>query len=141
MSQSSILISAPKADVEGALANLESYPTWSSGIKAVVVEERDENNRPTKATCAIDAGVMKDRVTLEYNWHKAPAEITFSLLEADLLTEMDGKILISGTDDEVKVSYELTVALSLPVPSQMREKTELATITQFLNQLKEKVEG
>ena len=43
--------------------------------------------------------------------------------------------------DEVVVEYELKVALSLPVPAPMREKTELATIDLFLKQLKEKAEG
>ena len=52
-----------------------------------------------------------------------------------------GSIKVNGDDGEVQVTYELTVALSLPVPAPMREKTELATIDLFLKQLKEKAEA
>lgn len=141
MSKNTIEIEAPLATVSGILTDLEGYPNWSTGIKSVAVDERDSNNRPSKVTCAIDAGVMKDKVTLDYDWSGAPSEVSFTLDDADLLTAMDGKISISGEDDEVKVTYELTVALSLPVPAPMREKTELATIDLFLKQLKSKAEA
>jgi uncharacterized membrane protein len=141
MSKNSISIEAPLQLVSEVLADLEKYPTWSTGIKSVQVDEKDGSGRPAKTTSSIDAGVMKDKVTLNYDWSKAPAEISFELDEADLLTAMDGKISISGSDDDVKVTYELVVALSLPVPAPMREKTELATIDLFLKQLKEKCEA
>lgn len=139
MSKNSIEIESSAAKVAEILADLEGYPNWSTGIKSVSVDERDGANRPTKVTCGIDAGVMKDKVTLDYDWSKAPSEVAFTLDEADLLTAMDGSIKIEG-DEEVKVTYELTVALSLPVPAPMREKTELATIDLFLKQLKQKAE-
>ena len=141
MSKNSVIIEAPISAITDLLADVEKYPTWSTGIKSVVIEERDGSGRPVKATSAIDAGVMKDKVTLSYEWSKFPSEISFTLDDADLLTGMDGKIAISGSDDEVKVDYELVVSLSLPVPSFMREKTELATIDLFLKQLKEKAES
>ena len=141
MSKNSIEIEAPIAVVSELLVNVEGYPTWSTGIKSVTVDEKDGSGRALKATSSIDAGVMKDKVTLDYDWSKFPNEIQFSLDDANLLTDMNGKITISGSDDEVVVEYELKVALSLPVPAPMREKTELATIDLFLKQLKEKAEG
>ena len=123
------------------LSDIESYPKWSTGIKSVTVESKDSNNHPLQVTSSIDAGVMKDKVSLKYHWDKFPAELSFELEDADLLTSMDGIFKISGSDDEVKVEYELVVKLSLPVPAPMREKTELATIDLFLKQLKEKAEG
>ena len=141
MSKNSVLIEAPISVVTELLADIEKYPTWSTGIKSVAIEDSDAGGRAIKATSAIDAGVMKDKVTLSYEWSKFPAEFSFTLDDADLLTAMDGKIVISGSDDEVKVEYELVVSLSLPVPSFMREKTELATIDLFLKQLKAKAEN
>jgi hypothetical protein len=44
-------------------------------------------------------------------------------------------------DDTTTVVYELTVALSMPVPAMMRQKAELATIDLALKQLKTKLEG
>ena len=141
MSKNSIEIEAPLATVADLLADIEKYPTWSTGIKSANIDEKDGSGRPIKVTSAIDAGVMKDKVTLDYDWSQFPKVISFSLDDADLLTEMEGAITISGSDDEVKVEYELKVALSLPVPAPMREKTELATIDLFLKQLKDKAEA
>jgi hypothetical protein len=85
---------------------------------------------------------MKDRVILDYDWSNSPSEITFSLDEADLLTEMSGAYKLSDNgDDTTTVSYELTVALSMPVPAMMRQKAERSTIDLALNQLKAKLEG
>ena len=141
MSKNNIAIEAEPAAVFGILADLENYPSWSTGIKSVSVEERDGSARPTKVTCSIDAGVMKDKATLNYDWSKSPSEVSFTLEDANLLTAMDGSIKVDGDDGEVNVTYELTVALSLPVPVPMREKTELATIDLFLKQLKDKAEA
>ena len=86
-STATVVIDAPLAQVQSALFEIENYPNWSSSIKKVDVIERDGENRVTKAKLSIDAGVMKDRVVLEYNWSLAPATLTFSMDEADLLTQ------------------------------------------------------
>jgi ribosome-associated toxin RatA of RatAB toxin-antitoxin module len=142
ISQNSIVIQAPAAEVFEVLAAVSDYPSWSSAIKSAEVLERDDDGRATQAKLAIDAGVMKDRVTLDYDWSEAPGKITFSLDDADLLTEMTGTYIISDEgDDETKVIYELTVALSMPVPSMMRQKAERSTIDLALKELKKKLEG
>jgi hypothetical protein len=85
---------------------------------------------------------MKDRVILDYDWSKSPAEISFALDDADLLTEMSGTYEIKDNgDDTTTVKYQLTVALSMPVPAMMRQKAERATIDLALSQLKTKLEG
>ena len=91
---------------------------------------------------SIDAGMMKDRLTLDYDWSKAPDSISFSLDEADLLTGMDGVYTIKAIDeDTTEVTYELEVALSMPVPAMMRQKAEKSTIDAALSQLKSALEG
>jgi uncharacterized membrane protein len=142
ISENSITIEAPITEVAAVLTDLESYPTWSTSIKSVEVQESDSAGRAIKAKISIDAGVMKDRVILDYDWSKSPAEITFELDDADLLTEMTGAYkLIDNGDDTTTVTYELTVALSMPVPAMMRQKAERSTIDLALNQLKVKLEG
>ncbi|CAB4540205.1 Coenzyme Q-binding protein COQ10, START domain containing protein [actinobacterium SCGC AAA044-D11] len=142
ISKNSTVIEAPISEVAEVLTDLASYPSWSSAIKSVEVQSKDESGRATKAKISIDAGVMKDRVTLDYDWSKSPNEITFSLDDADLLTEMSGAYKLSDNgDDTTTVSYELTVALSMPVPAMMRQKAERSTIDLALSQLKAKLEG
>ena len=142
ISSHSTQIQAPIEQVREILFNLEGYPSWSSSIKTVEVLERDSSSRPTKLTLKVEAGVLKDRPTLVYDWSKAPDEISFSLEEADLMTQMDGKYEIKDDgDDSVTVTYSLTTALSMPVPDLMRRKVEKTTIEQSLSELKQKLEG
>jgi uncharacterized membrane protein len=142
ISSHSTQIQAPIEQVREILFNLEGYPSWSSAIKTVEVLERDSSSRPTKLTLKVEAGVLKDRPTLVYDWSKAPDEISFSLEEADLMTQMDGKYEIKDNgDDSVTVTYSLTTSLSMPVPDLMRRKVEKTTIEQSLSELKQKLEG
>ena len=142
LSSSTITIDAPIADVQGALFALDQYPTWSRAIKASEVVEKDDQGRATKVKMTIDAGMMKDRVILDYDWSQAPAQLSFSLDEADLLTGMDGSYSIKAIDeDTTQVTYELGVSLSMPVPAMMRQKAEKATINQALAQLKAALEA
>lgn len=140
-STASVEVEAPLAEVAATLSNIAAYPTWLTSIKKVDVEESDAEGRVVKATVSIDAGVMKDRATLVYDWSSSPAEISFSLDEADLMTTMDGKYTLKAIDaDTTLVTYELGVELSLPVPRMMISKTEKSTIDQALKELQAQFE-
>ncbi len=141
-SSSTITIAAPLAQVTEALFALEAYPQWSSSIKSVEVLNRDEQARPTKLKMVIDAGMMKDRIILDYDWSDAPARLSFSLDDADLLTGMDGSYSVKSIDEEsTEITYELLVSLSLPIPAMMRQKAEKSTIDMTLSQLKATLEA
>jgi hypothetical protein len=142
LSKSLITIDAPIAEVQKALFDLDKYPEWSTQIKSAEALARDDQGRITKVKMSIDAGMMKDRLTLDYDWSQAPNKLSFSLDEADLLTGMDGIYTITSVyEGTTEVSYELEVSLSMPVPAMMRQKAEKATIDAALAQLKSHLEG
>jgi hypothetical protein len=142
LSKSLISIEAPIEAVQKALFELDKYPEWSAQIKSAEALARDDQGRITKVKMSIDAGMMKDRPVLDYDWSQAPNKLSFSLDEADLLTSMDGVYTISAIDaDTTEVTYELEVALSMPVPAMMRQKAEKATINAALAQLKSHLEA
>jgi ribosome-associated toxin RatA of RatAB toxin-antitoxin module len=137
-STSTVVIDAPLADVQAALFSIESYPEWLSSIKKVDVIERDSQNRVTKAKLTIDAGMMKDRVILDYDWSAEPASLSFTMDEADLLTQMDGTYTLKALDaDSTQVTYELEIAVSMPVPAMMITKGQQQTIDAALKELGE----
>jgi len=141
-STSTISIDAPIAEVQKALFALDQYPVWSTQIKSAEALAHDDQGRIIKVKMSIDAGMMKDRVTLDYDWSQSPNKLTFSLDEADLLTGMDGIYSISSVDDDTtEVTYQLEVSLSMPIPAMMRQKAEKATIDAALSQLKAHLEG
>jgi ribosome-associated toxin RatA of RatAB toxin-antitoxin module len=136
-SSGTVIIDAALSDVTAKLTDVAGYPQWLSSIKKVEVTESDDQGRAIKANVSVDAGVMKDRATLEYDWSGAPSEISFSLDEADLMTAMDGKYILKAIDaDTTEVTYQLGVELSMPVPRMMIAKTEKATIDGALAELK-----
>ena len=140
-SKNSIEIDAPVADVAALLFDPAGYPEWSSAIKSASVLEKDSDGRAIKIEMMIKAGQVKDRVILDYDWSKAPNALTFALDDADMLTEMTGGYTLTDNgDDTTKVEYELTVALSMPVPAMMRTKAERDTIDLALKELKAKLE-
>lgn len=93
-SKSVITIDSPIADVQKALFELDKYPEWSTQIKSSEALDRDAQGRVTKVKMSIDAGMMKDRVTLDYDWSQAPSKLSFSLEDADLLTGIDRKSVV-----------------------------------------------
>ena len=142
LSTSTITIDAPIDAVRAILFDLAAYPTWSTAITSAEVKATDDQGRATSLKVSIDAGMMKDRVLLNYDWSAAPDRLEFSLEDADLLTAMNGAYITKAIDaDTTSVTYELGVEVSMPIPAMMRTKAEKATIDQALAQLKEHAEN
>ena len=140
-STSTVSIAASADEVRAVLFDVASYPSWSTSFKSVTVLESDGQGRPTQVSMSVDAGALKDKPTLNYDWSAYPDRLDFSLEDADLLTQMSGAYIVKDNGDETEVSFELTVALSMPVPDIMRTKAEKSTIDLALKQLKEKLEN
>ena len=138
---STVSITASADEVRAVIFDLASYPSWSTSFKSVTVLESDGQGRPTQVSMSVDAGALKDKPTLNYDWSAYPDRLDFSLEDADLLTQMSGGYIVKDNDDETEVTFELTVALSMPVPDIMRTKAEKSTIDLALKQLKEKLEN
>jgi uncharacterized protein YbaA (DUF1428 family) len=138
---SSISIAASAEDVRAVVFDIANYPSWSTSFKSVEVLASDGQGRATQVKMSVDAGALKDKPTLNYDWSAFPDRVEFSLEDADLLTEMSGSFIVKDNGDETEVTSELTVALSMPVPEMMRKKAEKSTIDLALKQLKEKLEN
>jgi hypothetical protein len=138
---STISISASADEVRAVLFDIANYPSWSSSFKSATVLASDGDGRATQVKLSVDAGALKDKPTLNYDWSGFPDRVDFSLEDADLLTEMSGAYIVKDNGDETEVTFEMTVALSMPVPEIMRTKAEKATIDLALKQLKEKLEN
>jgi hypothetical protein len=85
--------------------------------------------------------MLRDKPTLDYDWSGAPERVSFSLVDADLLTQMDGVYTVKAAGDETEVTYELSTAVTMPVPKPMLEQAELSTIKLALDELKAHIEG
>ena len=138
---STVNIAASADDVRAVLFDIANFPTWSTSFKSVTVLASNGEGRPTQAKLSVDAGALKDKPTLNFDWSAYPDRVDYSLEDADLLTDMSGAYIVKDNGDETEVTFELTVALSMPVPPTMRIKAEKSTIDLALKQLKEKLEN
>jgi len=138
---STVTIAASADDVRAVLFDIANFPTWSTSFKSVTVLASNGEGRPTQVKLSVDAGALKDKPTLNFDWSAYPDRVDYTLEDADLLTDMTGAYIVKDNGDETEVTFELTVALSMPVPEMMRTKAEKATIDLTLKQLKEKLEN
>jgi len=130
------------ADVVEVIADLAKYPEWTSSIKRVEILESDAQGRATKATLSVDAGVLRDMVTVQYDWSLAPAQVSWTLVEAELLTEMDGTYeVVEADEDSTQVTYRLQVDVAMPMLSMLKRKAEQAVVDAALKELKKRVEA
>jgi len=141
LTTSTVTISASADDVRAVLFDIANFPTWSTSFKSVTVLASNGDGRVTQAKFSVDAGALKDKPTLNFDWSGYPDRLDYSLEDADLLTDMSGAYIVKDKGDETEVTFELTVALSMSVPDVMRTKAEKATIDLTLKQLKEKLEN
>ncbi|MGI9195693.1 MAG: SRPBCC family protein [Candidatus Nanopelagicus sp.] len=138
---STVSIAASADDVRAVLFDIANFPTWSTSFKSATVLASNSEGKPTQVKLSVDAGALKDKPTLNFDWSAFPDRVDYSLEDADLLTDMTGAYIVKDNGDETEVTIELTVALSMPVPEIMRTKAEKATIDLTLKQLKEKLEN
>jgi ribosome-associated toxin RatA of RatAB toxin-antitoxin module len=139
--ESTIRIEAPFADVVEVVTDLAKYPEWASSIKRVEVIESDSEGRPVKAKLTVDAGPLRDTATLQYDWSLAPSQLSWTLLDAELLTAMDGAYTIAEADeDSTDVTYRLEVDVAMPMLSMLKRKAEQAVVDVALKELKKRVE-
>ncbi|MDP3972480.1 MAG: SRPBCC family protein [Candidatus Nanopelagicales bacterium] len=135
-----IVIEASAQKIMDQIADLESYPKWAEGVKAVEVHTRNEQGRPHLVTFHVDFGVIKDAFKLDYQWD-GDNEVNWRLIEGKVLTKEDGTYTMDPRPDgTVKVIYQIEIAASVPLPGFIRHKVEKKIIKAALEGLKEQVE-
>jgi ribosome-associated toxin RatA of RatAB toxin-antitoxin module len=136
---SSITIDADKQTVMAVIADLESYPEWSTAIKAVNVDEVGEDGRGTTATFTLDAGVLKDTYTLAYDWD-GDDRVDWHLVKGRAMKSQEGTYELAEKDGSTEVTYFLAVDLTVPMLGMFKRKAEKMIMDTALKGLKKRVE-
>jgi hypothetical protein len=136
-----IIRGTPK-DCYDVLTAFEGYPDWAADIKAVTVDERDEEGRARRVTFRAAAFGRSTSVTLQYDYSKAPTELSWVQVAGDLTRRYDGyyRLAPSG-DSDTEIVYHLVVDLKVPLPGFVKRRAEGRIMGTALRELKEFVEG
>jgi ribosome-associated toxin RatA of RatAB toxin-antitoxin module len=141
---SSIVITAPAAEVVDVIADFPAYPEWTGAVREAEVVEEFEDGWPSQVRFSLDAGAIKDTYTLQYDYDLAEdgtGTMSWTLVEAGMLKAMDGAYRLAPAGEGTEVTYTLSVDLKVPMLGMLRRKAEKVIIDTALNELKKRVEG
>ncbi len=123
------------------LTAFEAYPEWAADIKAVTVDERDEEGRARLVTFRAAAFGRSTSYTLRYDYDRAPGELAWVQVTGDLTRRLDGAYVLEPAGDEAtEIRYDLVVELKVPLPGFVKRRAEGRIMGTALRELKARVE-
>lgn len=133
-------VSAEPQHVYDVALDLEAYPDWAGGVKAVSITEEDDYGRPATVDFVVDAMIREISYTLTYDydydngfaWSAAPNDDIRSLEGRYEFNQLDG----GGTE----VVYALKVDPAFSVPGFLRRQAEKQIVGTALRGLKKRAE-
>lgn len=124
------------------LTDFERYPEWASDIKAVTVDQRDDEGRATVVTYRAAAFGRSTSYTLRYDYSEAPSRLSWVQIAGDLTRRLDGGYTIEPAGDrEADIRYDLAVELLVPLPGFVKRRAEGRIMGTALHELKARVES
>lgn len=133
------VVTAPAETVWAVITDLASYPDWADGVEEVEVLESDDEGRPVSARFVVDARIMTVRYTLAYEY--GDNSMTWSLTEADQLSQLDGEYRITPDGEGSRVRYMLEVDVGMPVPGFVKRRAAKEILETGLMGLKRRAEA
>jgi uncharacterized membrane protein len=120
--------------------DFEQYPKWAKDVKQAKVLERDDEGRGRKVEYRAAAMGRSIRYVLDYDYEEAPGAFSWELVEGDMLRRLDGRYGFQPDDDATRVTYELVVDLSVPMPGLIKRRAAGLIMGSALRELKREVE-
>lgn len=136
----SVVINASPDAIMAVILDLEAYPEWSDDIKKVEVLSRDDRQRPLEVAFDVDARVARVEYTLRYD-HSVDDGVTWSLVEGEVLDQLDGSYVLAPQGDTTEVTYALEVDIAMPVPGFLKKRAAKTILDTGLKGLKRRVES
>lgn len=135
-----IHVDASPAQCFEVAVDFERYPDWAD-VKDVEVLVRDDEGRGKQVHYRAAAMGRSATYTLEYDYREAPHSFSWTLLEGNLMKRLDGTYRFEPDGDGTRVTYELSVDLSLPLPGLVKRRGQSMIVNNALKGLKRRVES
>lgn len=137
----SIEVSAEPQHVYDVALDLEAYPDWASGVKAVSILEEDEHGRPLKVDFEVDVMVKEISYTLVYDFGYDNG-FAWSAIPNDDIRALEGRYEFNALDDGgTDVVYALKVDPAFSFPGFLRKQAEKQIVGAALRGLKNRAEA
>lgn len=135
-----ISVAATPARLFEITTDFEKYPDWARDVKQATVLERDAEGRGKKVEYRV-AGLGKSiRYVLEYDYGEAPTAFSWHFVEGDWLRRLDGRYGFEPDGDGTRVTYDLVVDVSAPLPGLIKRRAASMIMGTALRELKKEAE-
>ncbi|MEI7859707.1 MAG: SRPBCC family protein [Acidimicrobiales bacterium] len=137
-----MVVSASPARCFEVSADIASYPSWAADIKAVTIDERDAQGRPSLVTFRAAAFGRSTSYTLAYDYSEAPGALAWVQTAGDITNKLDGRyVFVPSSDDGTEVTYHLEAELKVPLPGFIKMRAQSRIMSIALRDLKAQVES
>lgn len=136
----SIVVDAAPEVVYGVVTDFANYANWVSDLKKVDVLERDGEGRPLEIEFRAAAFGRSTTYRLRYDYGLAPRALSWFQTEGDVTEMMRGQYRFEPVNGGTKVTYDLEVELSVPIPAFIKSRAAHRIQTQALDELKTQAE-
>ena len=142
-STQSIVIAAPAERVAEVVSDFGRYPEWADAFKQVEVLEEYEDGYASQVRFVIDAGVLADEYTLQYEYAEDLSRIEWHLVAPSKMqkAQRGSYDITPHADGGTTVTYTLEVDLSITTIGMIRRKAEKRIMDTALKELKRRVES
>jgi ribosome-associated toxin RatA of RatAB toxin-antitoxin module len=135
-------VSASPERCFSVVADIERYPEWAADIKEIVVEERDEQDRPLLVTFRAAAFGRSTSYTLRYDFSEAPHILSWKLTKGDITSKLDGSYVFDPAEGSgTQVTYHLEAELRVPIPGFIKMRAQSRIMSTAMRELKARVES
>lgn len=134
-----ISIAADPRTVKGILLDFPSYPEWARDLKSVEVLDTDDDGRALSVRYRAAGMGRSTTYTLCYD-HSDPSCVAWKQTSGDVTRKLDGHYELTESGDGTDVTYELEVALVLPLPGFVKRRTQARIMHTALDELKARAE-
>ncbi len=142
--ESTIVIDAAPGAVLDVIADFPAYPKWATEVKQIAVLSEEGDGWADQVEFTLDAGVIRDTYTLDYEWEVTEAGtgvVSWSLVKATVLKSMNGSYTLDPAGSGTTVTYRLKVDLNIPMLGMLKRKAEKVIVDTALKELKKRVES
>jgi len=137
-----MVVSASPARCFEVSADIASYPSWAADIKAVTIDERDAQGRPSLVTFRAAAFGRSTSYTLAYDYSEAPGALAWVQTAGDITNKLDGRYVFApAADGGTEVTYHLEAELKVPLPGFIKMRAQSRIMSIALRDLKAQVES
>ncbi|NNN08255.1 MAG: cyclase [Acidimicrobiaceae bacterium] len=138
----SIVVAAAPSAVYSVVVDFDRYCDWVSDLKRIEVIERDDDGRALEVAFRAAAFGRSTKYALRYDYSQAPESLSWHQTWGDVTETMNGSYRFTGSLEVTTiVTYDLEVALAVPVPQFIQARASSRIQRHALVELKTRVEA